>query len=155
MENTILENGIYFRQFDEKVEGYYITNENGDLVHQEYKEPTTLQKMKFKLKYGYSMDTSTIFTSYFYFNPDSNEVYLSTMKGDAITIAGYCKSRKHLGVYEKYLIEGKNVIIELDKVKLIISFSDDFKSINIKSLDFKTKKITKAGTYFFLDFGII
>ncbi len=155
MENRILQNGIYFRQFDEKVEGYDITNDSGDLIHQEYIEPTTLQKMKFKMKYGYSMDTTTIFTSYFYFDSDFNDVYFSTMKGDAITIAGYCKNRKHLGVSKSYLIEGQKATVELDKMRLIISFSDDFKSIIVDNFNFKTKKTIKDGKYYYLDFGII
>ena len=155
MVNRILENGIYFRQYDEKVEGYYITNENGDSVHREYKEPTTFEKMKFKMKYGYSMNTSTIFTSYFYFNPDFNEVHLSSMKGDAITIGGYCKYRKYLDEPKSYSIEGQKVVIVLDRVKLELTFSEDFKSMKIDSINLKTNKITFAGNYFFLDFGII
>lgn len=155
MENQILKNGIYFRQYDEKIEGYYIKNEYGDIIHQEYKEATTLQKMKFKLKYGYSMNTSTICTSYYYFNPNSEDFYSNTMKGDAITIGGYCKNGKYLGSPTKYTIENNKIIVDNDYSRTIIMFSNDFKSINAECFNLKTNKRTFLGIYAFLDFNII
>jgi hypothetical protein len=80
--------GVYIKVSDMKKDGYYVYDDLGNLIHKNYEEPSTWDKMKFKMKFGYSMNTQTIITSYYCFSqyyPDS--IFAGSILADGITVA--------------------------------------------------------------------
>lgn len=80
--------GVYIKISDMKKDGYYVNDSKGKLIHKKYEEPTTWEKMMFKLKFGYSMDTRTIITSYICFaRTYPNHIFAGSMLADGISVA--------------------------------------------------------------------
>lgn len=121
----ILNDGIYFKQSDHKKDGYYTTDDNGDLIHLDYKKPTFWQRTKYYAKNGYEMNLETRRTSYFYFLPNYNQVYMESRDGDAVSTALYVKKNRNYRSSHKYKIEDNTIIFETEAAFYRLVFSDD------------------------------
>lgn len=153
----ILENGIYFKQEDQKEVGYYTRDSEGKLVHHAYKKPSYWQRMKFLATYGYEMNLETIQTSYFYFCPDS-EVYFGTQMGDAVSTARKLrKGNTLLGLIpEKYfLIDNNTIKIETEEVVHYLKLSENGLYLKASGEIKGEKRKLKTEKYSFLDWGSI
>lgn len=80
--------GVYIKVSDMKKDGYYVSDADGNIIHKKYEEPSTWDKMKFKMKFGYSMNTQTITTSYYCFSRHyPNNIFSGSILADGITVA--------------------------------------------------------------------
>ncbi len=118
-------NGIYFKQTDSKEEGYFTEGTEGNLIHHKYKKPTFWERTKYFAKYGYEMNLETNSTSYLYFPPGINEVYVGTVVGDAITVAKYFRNNRNFNTPYNYLIDAEVLKFETTVMLFILEFSQD------------------------------
>lgn len=102
--------GVYIKVSDMQEDGIYVSDEDGNLIHKKYEEPSTWDKIKFKLKFGYSMNTQTIITSYYCFSRHyPNSIFSGSILADGITVA---KSLKKSFDYNSR----NEIIFEMGKV---------------------------------------
>ncbi len=150
----ILNNGIYFKQTDQKEDGYYTQDNKGNLIHHKYEKPTFWQRTKYYAKYGYEMNLETRATSYLYFSPYDNELSMESIVGDAVTTAKYLKEKRHFGSWHKYILKGNTLYFETSYALFQIDFQDDGLKFKMRAT---RKNDNKSFTeiYTFLDWDFI
>ena len=151
----IRNNGIYFKQIDQKDDGYYTEDEHGILVHHEYKKPTFWERAKFFATYGRELNLETNVTSYLYFRPDINKVYIGSMVGDAISNAKYLNSKRNFGSSHNYLLEGDHLKFETPVVLFNLEFSPDGLHIKASAKTKSNNKTQPLEVYSYLDWDKI
>jgi hypothetical protein len=152
MIDKILYDGIYFLQGDEKVDGYYTSNEKGEVVKHKYKEPTIWERLKYYLKYWYPMDTETKTTDYFCFDKTyPTEVFSKTNRGDAISTAREVKLHLYSAPKYSYQISGNKLIVDKGLYIAEIEIMNDGKKLNVHQRKKNSNKFEFLDTYTFLD----
>lgn len=134
-------NGIYIHTSDMKKDGYQVRDANGNLITKEYEAPSTWEKWKFKLKYGYEMNTQTIITSYYCFSKyEPDHVFHGAILGDGIAVARMMKKsldyngKQEINFeYGKFYWEKNNILTELNSVdggKALLEERSDTRDLN-------------------------
>jgi hypothetical protein len=145
-------NGIYIYVSDMKKDGYDVKDANGNLVHMKYEEPSAWDKMKFKLKFGYSMRTDTIITSYFCFSKYEKEyIYSGAMLGDGISIAKTMKKSLDDNSKVKVQFEDGKIFWIKDDVLTEVSEIDEGKALLESRTDLNTNQKLSGKIYSFVD----
>ncbi|MBP7809470.1 MAG: hypothetical protein KA163_09270 [Bacteroidia bacterium] len=154
---NILNNGVYFYQFDFKEEVYFEKNKEGKLIKKEYQTPTLFQKSKFFMIYGYAINTETTYTSIFCFNTDNNNAIHKTYRGDAVTTAKHLK----IGWWEHYNGNEKNIFeinysrehieLNIDGNILSLKFSEDGRNLIVSTKNNILPGNKNIAKYTFLD----
>lgn len=156
MKGKILHNGIYFNQSDMKDDGYYTTNDLGITVKHKYVKPSTWEKVKYKLKYGYNLDTETKSTSFFYFADHlADRVYFTSIMGDAVSTAkSFKKSAFSVQTYDFYINDNK-MIVDIGNCIFEMIFSENGRTIETVARDKNSDKFISRDTFTFLEWDNI
>ncbi|WP_163323571.1 hypothetical protein [Draconibacterium mangrovi] len=147
----ILNDGIYFKQNDLKEVGYYTTDDDGDLIHHEYKKPTLWQRKMYYVRHGCEMNLNTKSTSYFYFRPEQNKVHSQLVTGDAVSTAKSLKKNGVVGQSSIYSTHENTVNFEKNGILYYLTFSEDGLSVKVEASSKADNKHFKTETYSYLD----
>lgn len=146
--------GIYFCQKNMIDDGYYVKNpDNGNLIWKKYVEPTTLEKLKYKLKYGYSMKTGTISTHFYFFNKNENgKVRIGSLTCDAITLVKKYKDFIYTSTAFNYSVVNDAIIINDEICFTELKISEDGNTIFSKFVEKNPLKYFNTDIHLYLDF---
>lgn len=148
-------NGIYFKQHDIREEGYYVKNEDGELVHMDYEKPTLWNHFTHFLKFGYPVRTTFISVDFLHFCKfdSSKKIYIGYSDGDAVTVAKKTRKSYHKLEQGELILVDECYKIEREKTYSFMYFEDNSKKIVRRRYWKDTEIFLDRTVYTFLDWN--
>jgi len=152
MIDKIKINGIYFCQKDMIEDGFLFMEVDEKLIWKKYIKPTSFEKLKYKLKYGYSMNTETISTSFYYFDKsETGKVHINSLLCDAITLVKKEKSFIYNSPILDYYLLDDTIIIDKNSSFTELKIGADGDTIFSKRVEKNPLKYFNTNIYHYLD----
>ena len=147
--------GVYIKVSDMKKDGYYVKDDSGNLIHMNYEAPSTWDKMMFKMKFGYSMNTQTIITRYYCFSKQyNNNIFTGSIVADAITVAKDLKKSFDYNSLVEITYEIGKVSWEQNDFLFELTEIEEGRALLSTATNLKNNKVTKD-IYSFLDWEFL